>query len=177
MKDVANSNFATSFPHLSGAKRHCPLRDWAKGISMDRLLDLNTGLHRNGRFAALLLFLAQQPSRPVVWGTIDGCFSTFDSREEMQAVLRAATYALGLPLAEERRLQDLIACQPLVEFRTRHEHEWRAALYVGQRTEENDRAMRGWQKAITHARTRDEVGHSPGEPICLDPHPAFSAYN
>jgi hypothetical protein len=143
---------------------------------MNRLLDLRRGFRHDGRLGVLIMMLLEE-RRPVIWGMINECYQWLDSREEAETMLRAATYALGIPLAEERRVRQLISNCPLAPLRTKHEHDWKLALYVGQRNEECDVALRNQEARVASETRQGRVSRAPGKPICLDPHPAFSAYN
>lgn len=121
------------------------------------------------------LILVNEPGsssrRPVIWGYVHGVYSRFFSREELESLLLAAGYALGLPRAEERRVLQMIRRAPLRHFRTAAEHQWRESLFPHARTESHDVAFRHVSTEVRAAIREEKVDRPDrfdfGLPICL----------
>ena len=107
--------------------------------------------------------------RPVIWGTVGSCFHIFESREELRDVLRAAGYALGLAVNDQRQIAQCIAATDngLRDLRTAGEARWRDSLVLRMRTEENDRCLGEVRKSVETALRNNAVGHCPVHPIML----------
>lgn len=133
-------------------------------------LGLKSGLRSSqpgGRIGVITLREGRD-ERPLVWGLLQDCYRQFESLEELDAVLRAASYRLGLPQMAVREMREMIERTGFVRSRTQGEMIWRAALKQGQRIEDDDRYLTQTRRIVSEALAAGQVNYAPGEPFCLD---------
>jgi len=134
----------------------------------DGALRLSLSMHDDRLPGGMLLFMPTG-GNPLVWGSVNGGIIDFESKEELDDILRAASYAFGIPQAETDNMRELIKKQEFTEHRTETEAAWRSALYLGARTIEHDLALIKVARHVDEMRRTGNGQECSVDPICLDP--------